>query len=92
MADVIAPSQLGICEHCQDLLTMPSVLAISPGGTLYCPICRKVITLRSFGYRPDGAKLKKMLWVNEHGNWSTIIPEEDFKIGRWSVMIHPIHV
>ena len=92
MADVVSFSQLGLCEHCQALLTMPSVLAISSKGPWQCPTCHKIITLRSFGHRKDGTALKKIFWVNQSGQWTTIVPEKDFKIGPWSAMKHPIYV
>lgn len=87
-------SSLGICEHCQTLLSMQDMPAESISAVWKCPKCKGILSYKSFGYEITGKddqkrdKYNKTRWVGPNGKWSNEKPKEDFNLGDWHVIIN----
>lgn len=80
-ATIISLISLGLCEHCNVLLSVQNMPAGSMDAVWKCSSCSGVLTGQSFGY--EGGK--KVRWVGPDGMWTTERPEVSFQLGNWHV-------
>jgi hypothetical protein len=81
-------NNVGKCEHCNILLSTQIMLNLT--GELHCPTCGKAITSKSLGYDMEGGSVsRKVKWIDENGEWTTIKPKVDYIIRStgWKVKI-----
>ena len=81
---IVLLAGLGLCEHCQTLLTIEGMSADAMDSEWKCPQCEGVLTNESFGYKEDGSKIK---WVGKGKKWTITKPTEDFDLGNWHVVM-----
>jgi len=75
---------LGLCEHCNILITIEDMPVEAMDAEWRCPNCEGILTGKSFGYE-DG-KTTKTRWVGKDKQWIKTKPEEDFELGNWFVI------
>lgn len=80
---------LGLCEHCQKLLSFEDLPVAAMEAEWRCPKCFKLLTGKSFGYVGEGKDSGKTLWVGPDGKWTKNQPVEPFNLGSWRIIIHP---
>lgn len=78
---IVSLVSLGLCEHCNTLLSMQNMPTGSMDAVWKCSNCSGVLTGQSFGY--EGSK--KARWVGPYGTWTTERPEVSFQLGDWHV-------
>lgn len=79
---------LGICEHCQTVLTIEDLPAEAMDAEWRCPKCNGLLTNKTFGYKEvKKEKWEKVLWVGKEGKWVDKEPTESFSLGKWLVEI-----
>ncbi|MFA6492546.1 MAG: hypothetical protein WCV58_00125 [Patescibacteria group bacterium] len=76
-------SSLGICEHCQELITISDLPADAMDTDWRCPKCKGILNGESFGYE---GKSKRTKWVGKDGKWTTDQPAESFYLKNWEVI------
>ena len=83
---IVHPAGLGLCEHCQILLTMEDMPSESMDAEWRCPKCNGILTSKTFGYEElDKEKWERTRWVGKDGKWTNEKPREDFDLGHWHV-------
>lgn len=80
---------LGLCEHCNVLLTIEDLSGDAAGTTWHCPQCKGHLTHASFGYDRGGKGAQKIRWVGPDGTWVDQRPESEFTLGEWLILIPP---
>ena len=80
---------LGLCEHCETLLSLEGFPIEAIDAEWYCPKCQGILGGKSFGYEGKGKEAKKAWWVGTDGKWTRTKPTEDFDIGNWHIIIRP---
>ncbi len=78
---------IGLCEHCNTLLTLEDLPVEAMGAEWKCFKCKKTLTNETFGYDKEGKRIK---WVGENRQWVEIKPTEDFYLGSWFILIKPL--
>jgi hypothetical protein len=76
---------LGLCEHCQTLLSLESMPGDAINGDWKCPSCKGILTHRSFGYESEQGH--KVQWVGPRKKWLSRKPQKDFRIGKLEVAV-----
>lgn len=80
---VVNVETLGLCEHCNELLSFADMPMDSMNAPWVCPKCRGVLNHLSFGYATErGGKVR---WVGPDGKWTDKKPTENFDLGGWYV-------
>ena len=69
---VVSAASLGLCEHCNALLTMEDLPSGAMDAKWLCPStsCGKVLTHLSFGYEQIQGRWRKTRWVGPDGKWT----------------------
>jgi len=78
---IVSLASLGLCEHCNVLLTIEDMPSGSMDAEWECANCSGVLTGLSFGY--EGSR--KVHWVGPDGVWTTERPLVSFELGNWHV-------
>ena len=78
---VFHPAGLGLCEHCQTLVSIQGMPAEAMDAEWNCPKCNRVLTEKTFGYKNG----KKVLWVGKDGKWVEKEPEGSFDLNDWHI-------
>ncbi len=87
MQDVELVDALGLCEHCNALLSIVEFSHDkSMNGEWHC-VCNGKITHLSFGYDQGGKGAKRVKWVGPSGKWVTKRPKRDFELNGVFVLI-----
>ena len=68
----VSIDSMGICEHCETVLTMAPLTNDALDGTWTCLKCDGVLTHKSFGFEQIEGEWKKMKWIDKDGKW--IVP------------------
>ena len=83
---IVLQAGLGLCEHCQILLTIEDMPPEAIDAEWRCPKCNGILTNKTFGYEEVGkGDWKKTLWVGKDGKWTKEKPKGNFDLGRWHV-------
>lgn len=80
---------LGLCEHCNVLISLEEMPAEALDAIWHCPSCNAKLTHCSFGYDRGLQDARKVKWVGSDGQWTDQKPSSDFGIGNWFVLVPP---
>lgn len=78
---------LGICEHCNAILSIDGFPADAMDADWKCHKCGGILTHRSFGYAEIEGKWRKVYWVGPEKKWVNQPSANDFDIGNWRIVI-----
>jgi len=81
---------LGLCEHCETLLSFEFMSAEALDGEWSCPSCEEPLTHRTWGFEEIEGEWKSTRWVGPEEKWVDEKPTDDFALGSWFVRIDPI--
>lgn len=73
---------LGLCEHCQMLLSIENMPAESMDAEWRCPECNGTLTSKTFGYDETPQGCKKTQWVGPDKKWTSERPTSPFNLGH----------
>ncbi len=77
---------LGLCEHCNALVSMLNLPADSIDAIWRCS-CGQEMSHLSFGFDKGGLGAKKVKWVGPGRVWVDQQPTQDFELGHIHVMV-----
>lgn len=63
---------LGLCEHCNDLISFEDFIGTNVGDTRLCKHCHRPVTDLSFGYETTDRGSNKVRCVGPSGTWINI--------------------
>lgn len=88
----VAIETLGICEHCEKILSAQDMPVEAMDAEWRCPSCEQVLTGTTFGYERDpSGHFVKSVWVGPDRKWVKERPVEDFEVGNFKVIIPESH-
>jgi hypothetical protein len=79
---MVTLASLGLCEHCNALITIQGLPAEAMDAVWKCEKCGGVFSEKTFGFE----KGKKVRWVGEEGRWVDEKPTRDFQLGKFYVV------
>ena len=86
---VVTLASLGLCEHCNTLMTLEDMPTDAFDSEWQCPSCDGKLSHLSFGFDRGTQGAKKVKWVGPDSQWVGQKPEDDFDLGSWLVMCPP---
>ncbi len=86
MAQVVMIDGLGLCEHCNALMTIEGMSGEAMNAVWKCFSCKGEISHKSFGYESE--KGNKIAWVGPEGKWVSEKPTQRFTLGNWDISVH----
>ena len=78
---------VGLCEHCETLLTLEDMPLEAMNATWSCSACGGELSHKSFGYEHGGLEAQRVRWVGPDGKWTDQQPTVDFQLKHWLVMV-----
>lgn len=69
---------LGLCEHCQALLSIENMPAESMDAEWRCPSCNVILTNKTFGFEETEEGCKRTRWVGPDKKWVSQRPDRNF--------------
>lgn len=74
---VARANNVGKCEKCGAFLASEDVVRAG-NCILRCPVCGKVISFASFGFRREDKKWIRVRWLGYKGRWRSKPPAKKF--------------
>lgn len=82
---------LGLCEHCNTLVSLLGMPADSLDAIWRCTACEGKLSHLSFGFDRSSQGAQRIRWVGPNGQWIDQRPADDFKLGNLLVEVLPPH-
>lgn len=83
---IVNVEALGLCEHCGTLQDLTNLPMDAIDAEWVCGVCKKTLTMKSFGYEDRGEDCEKTRWVGPGKKWVKEKCKDNFNIGNLLVI------
>jgi hypothetical protein len=78
---------LGLCEHCQALLSIENMPIEAMDAEWRCPKCNGPVSHKTFGFEETDKGWGKTKWVGPDQKWTPQRPDKSFDLGHWHIEV-----